>query len=187
MTTTTMTRQGSSIVGQGIDTLMVNTRGTLFWAVRQHLDDLQAQALAERNATRGRRRARTLVETPWRLAGQPLLIRPHGGGNAQWRWILTCPAATFELGLGELNGICCRVRLSSEFLWRFGYRQAWQKVRMLLDAWADEELDTGPMTYQVSELHLCADVAGKGVSTLQREEFIHRGVITSWHADDAQL
>ena len=42
------------------------------------------------------------------------------------------------------------------------------------------------MAYQVSELHLCADVAGHGLDALQREEFVHRGVITSWHADDAQ-
>src|SRR5262249_34846783 len=98
------TQQPVRVVAKGIDTLVVNARGKLFWEIRHQLDDLQAQALAERNTTRGRRRAQTLVETPWRLAGQPLLIRPHGGGNAQWRWILTCPAATFEMGQGELNG-----------------------------------------------------------------------------------
>src|SRR5262249_38059846 len=150
--------------------------GILFWAVRQQLDELQSQALAERNATRGRRRARVLVETLWRLAGQPLLIRPHGGGNAQWRWIVTCPAGTFELGLGELNGICCRVRLSSEVLWRFGYRQAWTKVRTLLERWANtdpgQEVSDATaveapraLTYQMSELHLCADVVGLAVDT----------------------
>src|SRR5258706_2878374 len=136
------THQPFRIVAHGIDTLVVNARGKLFWEIRKQLDELQAQALAERNAMHGRRRAQTLVETPWRLASQPLLIRPHGGGNAQWHWIRTCPAATFELGLGELNGICARVRLSANFLWRFGHRQAWGKVRALLDGWADAEIDT---------------------------------------------
>src|SRR5262249_28133554 len=128
----------------------------------------------------------------------PLLIRPHGGGNAQWRWIVTCPAATFELGLGELNGIYCRVRLSSEVLWRFGYRQAWAKVRRLLERWAGTDPgQDGPgataveapraLTYQVSELHLCADVAGQEVDALRREDFVHRGTIATWHANDAQL
>src|SRR5262249_50111917 len=70
------------IASHGLDTLAVNAHGTLFWAVRQRLDELQTQALAERNTAHGRRRARVLVETPWCLAGQPLLIRPHGGGNA---------------------------------------------------------------------------------------------------------
>src|SRR5215470_1477428 len=124
-TTTTTLRRPYFVPGHGIDTLAVNAHGRLFWEVRQQLDELQAQALVERNAARGRRRTRVLVETPWRLVGQPLLIRPHGGGNAQWRWIVMWPAATFELGLGELNGICCRVRLSSEILWRYGYRRAW--------------------------------------------------------------
>jgi hypothetical protein len=179
------TPQRFLVVGQGIDTLIVNTLGTLAWDVRQQLDQLQAQALAERDASKGRRRGKILVETPWQLAGQPLLIRPHGGGNAQWAWLLTCPAATLELGLGTLNGICGRVRLSADFLWRFGYRQAWQHVRSLLESWAS--LDHGPLTFQVSELHLCVDVAGQEIDQLRRDAFVHRGVVTSWHVHDAQL
>src|SRR5262249_23717567 len=79
-----LTQRPFCVVAQGIDTLVVNARGHLFWEIRHQLDELQARALDERNTTRGRRRAQTLVETPWRLAGQPLLIRSHGGGSAQW-------------------------------------------------------------------------------------------------------
>jgi hypothetical protein len=77
------TRLEYQVVARGVDTLRVNALGRLGWGVREQLDALQAQALAERDATSGRRRAAVLVETPWQLAGQPLLIRPHGGGNAQ--------------------------------------------------------------------------------------------------------
>jgi len=173
------------VVAQGVDLLVVNVLGRLDWEVHQALDTLQREALAERDALRGRRRQAVLVETPWRLLDQPLLICPHGGGNAQWRWLLTCPFASFDLGLGELNGICCRVRLASELLWRVGYREAWRQVRATVDGWGDPQAQ--PLRYQVSELHLCADVAGLGVDTLRREAFVHRGAITSWHISDAQL
>src|SRR5262249_30436826 len=72
---------------------------------------------------------------------------------------------------------------------------AWSKGRGLLDPGAD--VGTGidpnpastskPLSYQVSELHLCADVAGQGVDALRREDFVHRGSIACWHANDAQL
>src|SRR5215813_9997547 len=81
------------VVAQGVDLLVVNVLGRLHWQVRQALDLLQEEALAERDALHGRRRQAVLVETPWRLLDQPLLVRPHGGGNAQWRWLLTCPCA----------------------------------------------------------------------------------------------
>jgi hypothetical protein len=91
------------------------------------------KALAEREALRGRRRKAVLIKIPWQLLGQPLLIRPHGGGNAQWRWLLTCPDANFDLGLGEVNDICCRVRHFSELLWCLGYRWAWHAVRTVIE------------------------------------------------------
>src|SRR5262249_59314260 len=81
-TTSAITRSDYSIASQGIDTLVVNARGTLFWAVRQQLDELQAQALAERNATHGQGRARRLVGTPRRPAGAPLPLPPHSPGHA---------------------------------------------------------------------------------------------------------
>jgi len=114
------------------------------------LDALQARAGAERDARHGGGRERLTVATPWRLAGQPLLIAPHGAGKGQWRWLLRCPAATFSLGAGRLNGICCQATLSSAFLWRFGHRAAWARVARLLDAWGTR----AGLTYQVSELHL---------------------------------
>src|SRR5262249_10547935 len=81
------TQQPFRVVAQGIDTLVVNARGKLFWEIRHQLDDLQAQALAERNTTRGRRRAQTLVETPgaWLVSrcssGRTEAATPNGAGS----------------------------------------------------------------------------------------------------------
>jgi hypothetical protein len=170
-----------SVVAAGVDTSRINCFGDLRPNVTVRLDALQARAIEERDAHRGHRRS-ALVETPWRLAGQPLLIAPHGGGKGQWRWLLRCPYATFELGLGGFNHICCRVTLSSNFLWRFGYRQAWAKAHAVIGTWV-EELHG----YQMSELHLCADVAGLNIASLRGEEFVHRGAVSRWHLEDAEI
>src|SRR5262249_47751649 len=124
------------VVLAGVDTLRVNGLGALAPSRIELLDALQQRAIAERDAQKGRRDELVLA-TRWRLAGQPLLIAPHGGGKGQWCRLLSCPHARFGLGLGHLNGICCQVTLSSTFLWRFGFRQAWAKVERLLASWPD--------------------------------------------------
>jgi hypothetical protein len=166
----------------GPDTLRVNVLGELAPSRTEALDALQRRAIAERDAHPAAR-DRLTVTTPWRLAGQPLLMAPHGAGKGQWRWLLRCPAATFQLGTGRLNGICCQVTLSSAFLWRFGHCAAWDKVERLVGSWC-----TGAgASYQVSEVHLCADVAGLDVDALRPGDFVHRGRVARWRLDDAEL
>ncbi len=142
----------------------------------------QQRAIAERDAGSSQRDRLTVV-TPWKLGGQPLLMAPHGAGKGQWRWLMRCPAATIRAGLGHLNGICCQVTLSSSFLWRFGYRQAWSRVERLLTSWCTR----AGVTFQVSELHLCADIAGVDVDELQVSDFVHRGRIARWRLEDAEV
>lgn len=83
------------------------------------------------------------------------------------------------MGEGRLNG-AVKVRLSSLFLWKWGKRHAWELVEAMLSEWGD-------FTYQPSEAHLCADVAGRSAGTLRRRDFVTRSRATRWHAEDAEV
>jgi hypothetical protein len=52
----------------------------------------------------------------------------------------------------------------------------------VVDSW----IDCGD-SYQMSELHLCADVAGFEVAALRGEDFVHRGTVFQWHLEDAEI
>jgi hypothetical protein len=132
------TKRPYRVVLAGVDTLRANALGQLSEERIALLDMLLQQAVAERDARRSRR-DEAAVPTQWKLAGQPLLIAPHGGGQGQGRWLLRCPYARFDPGLGQLNGIACRVTLDSAFLWHFGYREAWAKVGRLVAGWCTRE------------------------------------------------
>jgi hypothetical protein len=179
------------VVASGIDKLIVNAQGNLRSDVIERLELLQAQAIAERDAKHGHARDKVAIDTGWKIAGQPLMMLPFGGGKGQWTWLVRCPAVTLELGINTLNDIACRATLSAPFLWQFGPRRAWSFVERVLARWIvrrDEE--TGlllPPSFQVSELHLCADVAGMNAADLQVSAFVHRGTVARWYLDDAEV
>ena len=165
-------------VGHNIDTLVVNAYGKFMDGLSEFLDTLQAEAKAARDAHKYR--GDVLIETGWQVAGMPLLIRPNGGGKGQWQWILTCPGITLELGTGGLNGILCRARLGSAFLWEHGYRRAWNLVELLLH-------ELGHFTYQPAEVHLCADIVGLPFKALKEAAFVTRGHVVRWAVEDATI
>ncbi len=206
----TSCQYGYAVVASGVDKLIVNTLGELRSTVIERLELLQTEAITQRDAAHGSARDKVMVDTGWRIAGQPLLILPHGGGKGQWVWLLRCPAVTLELGNSTLNEIACRATLSAPFLWQFGYRRAWALVERVVAAWVvSREVpdqtpkvkrlmrdlrrkyhdDSGllPPRFQVSELHLCADVAGMNVADLDVSEFVHRGTVARWYLDDAEV
>ncbi|MBA3824138.1 MAG: hypothetical protein H0X24_09615, partial [Ktedonobacterales bacterium] len=112
--------------------------------------------------------------------GQRLCIAPHGARKGQFQWHLDCPAAAIEVGLGAFNDITVHARLSSTFLHQHGYLAAWGLVADLWESW-------GITTYQPSEVHLYADVAGMAMDTLRRRDFVTRARITRWHVEDAHI
>src|SRR5258706_9719017 len=157
-----------TIVGANIDTWLLNVKGALPEELADELDRLKAAS----------QEADEDVPTPWTFAGETLCIKAHGSGR-QWRWILHCPALHLDIGRGKLNGIVGKVRLASAFLWEQGLDVALAKTFDFLATLYGEGI-----TLQVSEVHLCADIAGWELSLEDAQAFITRGHNRTTHVDD---
>jgi hypothetical protein len=173
-------RKHYNIVGAGVDTFKASAVGDIREEVAELMDLLQLKAIEERE--RKKHRGEVLMDTHWRLAGQPVQMRPYGGGKGQWKWLLWCPFARFEVGLSQLNGIGCQVILSSLFLWKYGYEQAWALIQELLEQWFCKGV-----WFQVSDLDICVDLAGLSVSQIHQQHFVTRSQVARWYAMDAAL
>src|SRR5262249_35570551 len=132
------------IVGANIDTWLINVKGKLPNGLAEELDFLKE---ASKEADKD-------VSTRWTFAGEVLFIRAHGSGR-QWRWILHCPSLHLDIGRGKLNHIIGKARLSAAFLWEHEVREALHLLYSFLAGFYGEGF-----TLQVSEVHLCADIAG---------------------------
>jgi hypothetical protein len=149
-----------TLVGANIDTFIGNARlnGDFPAERADQLEDLKRQSQeAEEDSS-----------TPWRFAGEVLFIKPHGAGR-QWRWILHSPSIHVDVGFGRLTHIVAKARLSSSFLWEHEVGTA----LTLLYGFLAEFLQVA-FTLQVSEVHLCADVAGWALSLDDIAAFITR-------------
>jgi len=148
------------LVGQNIDTFIGNARLS-----GDFPDDLAAQL---EELKRRSQEAEEDLPTPWRFAGEILFIKPHGAGR-QWRWILHSPSIHVDLGLGKLTHIVAKARLSSAFLWEHEIGTALTLLYGFL-----VEFLYASFTLQVSEVHLCVDVAGWELSIEDVPSFITR-------------
>jgi hypothetical protein len=173
------------LVGYNVDTWYLNVRrknreGKLSGEgidddLAYHLDDLQSQAQAHNEP----------VATPWYFGGEPLLMQTHGAGRGQWRWLLTSPLFALCISRGRLKGhILAQVRLSSQYLWS-------HQTPGLALCDLEEFLITlfpYPLHLQVSEVHLCADVAGWNVEQADWQRgFISRAVTDTGRLNDASV
>jgi hypothetical protein len=151
---------GSVLVGQNIDTFIGNA----------HINRDFPEALAEQleDLKRSSQEAEEDLPTPWQFAGEVLFIKPHGAGR-QWRWILHSPSIHVDVGLGKLTHIVAKARLSAAFLWEHEIGTA----LTLLYGFLAEYLCVS-FTLQVSEVHLCVDVAGWELSLHEMPSFITR-------------
>jgi hypothetical protein len=148
-----------TIVGAHIDTWLLNVKGTLQDSLADQLDGLKETAQEVEDD----------VATLWTFVGETLFLKPHGSGR-QWRWILHCPSLHLDIGKGKLNGVVGKARLSSAFLWQYDPGEA---LPLLFDFLAD--FYGTSFTLQVSEVHLCADVAGWELGLQDANAFISRG------------
>ncbi len=151
----------------GIDTLVLNVRyadGELRPVRAELPDELAEQFNGWQEAAK---REEGLVATPLCFKGVNLLIYPHGAGQGQWKWLLTCPGC-FDLRVsrGRLNGIVAQVRFFSDYLWSC-QDDGKQEIATALVEVTTFLCDVFGLLlhFQVSEVHLCADVLGWEVSS----------------------
>lgn len=150
------------LVNWHIDTWVINARGNLPEDLTDQLDRLQSAA----------REVEEDLPTPWQFLGQTMHIKPHGAG-LQWRWILYCGEHYLHVDLGKskFNGICAKVRLSSLLLHEQGEGEALSYVYSFLVKLLGGE----GFMLQVSEVHICADIAGWELSMNDVDAFVTRG------------
>src|SRR5215469_936321 len=157
------------LVGRGVDTLLLNVYYTdadgkpdkrdLALYLVQQLNVWKNQAILEEQP----------VVVPWAFRDAHLHMYPHGAGRGQWTWLLTSDLLTLCLSRGRLNCIGM-VRLSSEYLWSCpSLHEAIARVRRFLC----EHLEA-QVYLQVSEVHLCVDVAWSFEQVDYRQEFVSR-------------
>src|SRR5579883_3369510 len=150
------------IVNWNMDTWVLNVKGKLpDTGIADYLNQMQETA----------RDLEQDVATAWSFCGMTLYIKPHGAGR-QWRWLLYCGDHYLHLdvGKGRFNHTMCRVRLSSQLLHEHGPADALNLVYNFLVSIFGESF-----TLQVSEVHLCLDIAGWELSIEDTGCFVTRG------------
>jgi hypothetical protein len=149
------------IVADHIDTLILNVklRQEFPWDLARQLDALK-EASQETEED---------IVTDYTFAGERLFIKPHGAGK-QWRWILHCPSLHLDLGLGKHTQIVAKARLSAVYLWATEVGDALTQVYAFLTI-----LHGSEPFLQVSEAHLCVDIAGWELAVADAEAFVTRG------------
>ncbi|MGI9057115.1 MAG: hypothetical protein ACR2H5_00870 [Ktedonobacteraceae bacterium] len=186
MTTTNGSATQPLLVGRGVDTLVLNVsyrdgrhkpcKRDLPQAIKEQLDAWkQAAVIAEEP-----------IPVPYTFQGVNLHMYPNGAGKGQWRWLLRCDSLNLLVSMGRLNCVA-QVRFSSEFLWACcSLDDAIVRVEEFLVAFFGE-----CVYLQVSEVHLCADIAGWDVESIdQRREFVSRSrkrgtyEVTDLHIED---
>lgn len=107
----------------------------------------------------------TSVETPWRIFDAPLNMWKAGVGTGakkrgiSWSFLLRNDYVMLRLRKAPMNRLIGSVRLSAKLLWSYGPRQALDAVYALLHQMWGDEVAFADLTWQLAELHLCADVA----------------------------
>lgn len=127
------------------------------------------------------------VETPWSAFDTPLNMLKSGVGTGSkkkgisWSFLLRNAYLMVRLRKTSLSQMLASVRISAECLWTYGPRGALDGAKEALRLmWGDDQ-HFREMTWQVSQIHLCADIANFSprpedldrVVTYSRKKAIH--------------
>lgn len=160
----------------GVDTLVLNVRyadENNRPVKRELADELVEQFdLWQKEA----RQEESTVPSPLCFVGEMLLMHPHGAGKGQWKWLLNCPAFNLCISRGRLNGIIAQVRLSSQYLWSSQFDGKQDIAVAMVEVFTFLHDVFGPaLHFQVSEVHLCADMIGWDVASCEwQDTFLSR-------------
>ncbi len=96
------------------------------------------------------------VPTEYEFNGANLVMYPHGGGRrSPWRYLLRSDDLELKIGTGKKTGYVAKVRVMAQYLWSLTLLD-----QVIAEAHVFVSSIFGVMLYpQVSEVHLCADVA----------------------------
>lgn len=174
-------QEQARVVNRGVDTLVLNayyldaqgepTKRVLDPQLVEVLDTWKSQAQEEGEP----------VLTSWSFQGIGLQMRPNGAGRGHWQWLLFSRLVTVAVSRGKWSGGIAQVRLSSEYLWSSGsLEKAISQVHTFLSEVLGDRL-----FLQVSEVHLCVDIAGwSEIETLDyRRVFVSRSRKRVDHAE----
>jgi len=165
-------------VACGLDTFYVNRIDRDGLPAQLHLQLEDLQDLARANDAE--------VDTPWRYDGAPLVMYRAGvnttqGGGVSWSYILRNPSLTLLIRKTPFGGIVAQARLGSECLWRLTPLRAMNALdalvkRMWRDTLCDPRKQRGgeAARWQVSQAHLCHDVANAPLSLDQLDRYVSR-------------
>jgi hypothetical protein len=157
-------------VGMNIDTFILNVKSQ-----SEFPSELAAQLDHLKQASQD---VEDDLPTPFNFAGETLFIKPHGSGR-QWRWILHSPSLHLDIGRGKRTAIIGKARLAAAFLWEHEIGAALSTLYGFVDSFYGV-----PFTLQVSEVHLCVDVAGWALSLNDTRAFIARSVNKGLRLED---
>src|SRR5262249_29390476 len=147
------------VVASNVDTAIYNVKlPDLPEELGEELDTLKAAS----------QEADDDLPTRWTFASETLYVKAHCSGR-QWRWILHCSSMHLDIGEGRLNGVVCKARLASAFLWEKGPGMALATLYAFLVCFFGEGF-----ALQVSEVHLCCDVVGWDLSLADAGAFVSR-------------
>jgi hypothetical protein len=156
-----------TLVNYGVDTLIINVRYADDRGAPVHSELIDTQIDTLNNWQALAREKEEPVPVALIFKGANLFIHPHGAGKGRWRWLLTNDYLNLCISRGKLNGIIAQVRLSSLLLWSSEHpdthdQDIWPLLREVED-FLTSLFWLGSSTrlhLQVSEIHLCADIAG---------------------------